>query len=335
MSNARSAKSAAPATPAASAAVRSAPHLDPVVSAAWLYYEDQLTQSEIAELLGISRATVINYLHEARRKGIVQITIASEHFTAMQLARRLRERYGLERCIVIPDDQGRRDPALRTGEAGAQLLSSLVVPGDVLGVSWGQTVLALSHSVTARAVPDLTVIQITGSMMATYKFSPELCTSNIADRFSARCINLHAPALVSRAEIRTLLCQEPALVPQLELLQTCTKVVFGVGNLEPDSTIFGSGTITPEAARPYLARGAVAVVAGRFLGREGEAIVDHLDDRMIGLTMAEIDRIPQRILVAGGAAKADALHATLAGGHATMLVTDEQAALALLAMGTF
>jgi len=52
---------------------------------------------------------------------------------------------------------------------------------------------------------------------------------------------------------------------------------------------------------------------------------------MIGLTLPEIDRIPMRICLAGGAAKASAIRATLDGGHATILITDELAARALVA----
>jgi dihydroxyacetone kinase-like protein len=307
-----------------------APSFDPMLSAAWLYYEDELTQSDIAAVLGVSRASVINYLHEARRSGVVRITLESEQFTAMRLARRLSEQFGLERCIVIPDDQGRRSPAVRVGEAGAQLLASVVTSGDMLGVSWGQTVLALSKAVSPQPVPGLSVIQITGSMLATFEFSPELCSSNIADRFGARCINLHAPALVSRAEIRSLLIQEPALIPQLELLQTCSKIVFGVGHLGPGSTVLGAGVVTDAALQPYRDKGAVGVIAGRYLDSHGQPVLDHLDDRMIGLTLAEIDRIPMRICVAGGAAKAGAIRAALEGKHATILVTDELAAKALL-----
>ncbi len=307
------------------------PSLDPMLSAAWLYYEDQLTQSDIAEVLGVSRASVINYLHEARRIGVVKITLDSAHFTAMRLARQLSNRFGLTRCLVIPDDQGRRPVAERLGEAGAQLLSEVVTAGDMLGVSWGQTVLALSHAIAPQRVPGLSVIQITGSMLATFEFSPELCTSNIADRFGARCINLHAPALVSRPEIRELLYKEPALIPQLELLQTCTKIVFGVGHLDQDSTIFGSGTVTPDDLQPYVTQGAVGVIAGRYLNSAGQPVLGPLDDRMIGLTLPEMDRIPMRICLAGGAAKASAIRATLDGGHATILITDELAAKALVA----
>jgi len=307
-----------------------APSLEPMLSAAWLYYEDQLTQSDIAEVLGVSRASVINYLHEARRLGVVKITLDSEHFTAMRLAQRLSQQYGLERCIVIPDDQGRRPVEVRLGEAGAQLLSTLVAPGDMLGVSWGRTVLALSKAIAPQRVPDLSVIQITGSMLATFEFSPELCSSNIADRFGARCINLHAPALVSRAEIRELLYQEPALIPQLEMLKTCTKIVFGLGHVGADSTIFASGAVTREAIQPYLSQSAVGVIAGRYFNANGQAIKGPLDERMIGMTLDEIDRIPMRICVSGGVAKAPAIRAALQGGHATILVTDELAAQALV-----
>ncbi|MBB1075142.1 sugar-binding transcriptional regulator [Rhodoferax sp. 4810] len=318
-------KAPKPAKPA------NAPSLNPMLSAAWLYYQDELTQSDIAEVLGVSRASVINYLHEARRTGVVKITLESEHFTSMRLAQELASRYQLERCIVIPDDQGRRPVAVRLGEAGAQLLSDVVTTGDMLGVSWGQTVLALSKAIAPQCVPGLSVIQITGSMLATFEFSPELCTSNIADRFGARCINLHAPALVSRAEIRELLYQEPALIPQLELLQTCTKIVYGVGHLDQDSTIFGSGTVVTEDLQPYTTQGAVGVIAGRYLDSAGKPVHGPLDDRMIGLTLDEIDRIPMRICLAGGASKATAIRATLEGGHATILVTDELAAKALVA----
>src|SRR3546814_12910397 len=51
---------------------------DPVIWAAWLYYEDSLNQSDVAERLGVSRATVVNYLQEARQRGVVRIAIAAE-----------------------------------------------------------------------------------------------------------------------------------------------------------------------------------------------------------------------------------------------------------------
>ncbi len=41
---------------------------DAILEAAWCYYHDGQTQSEIAARLGVSRASVVNYLAEARRR---------------------------------------------------------------------------------------------------------------------------------------------------------------------------------------------------------------------------------------------------------------------------
>ena len=70
---------------------------DPVVWAAWLYYEERMTQEEVAERLGVSRATVVNVLQEARDRGIVTIEVSPRHLQSVRLSRTLCELYGLEK----------------------------------------------------------------------------------------------------------------------------------------------------------------------------------------------------------------------------------------------
>ena len=55
---------------------------DAVIEAAWLYYHDGLNQSAVADRLGVSRATVVNYLQEARERGLVRVSLADEPFVA-------------------------------------------------------------------------------------------------------------------------------------------------------------------------------------------------------------------------------------------------------------
>ncbi|MEK8095704.1 helix-turn-helix domain-containing protein [Morganella morganii] len=40
---------------------------DPVLQAAWLYYQSGLSQTEVADAMGISRVTVVKYLQTARK----------------------------------------------------------------------------------------------------------------------------------------------------------------------------------------------------------------------------------------------------------------------------
>ncbi|HEY1386869.1 MAG TPA: sugar-binding transcriptional regulator [Dongiaceae bacterium] len=306
---------------------------DPIVWAAWLYYEERMTQEEVADRLGVSRASVVNFLQEARDRGVVTIAVASEHLQSVRISRELCRQFDLASCVVIPGGDGRLPVYERIGRAGARLLSEILEPNDMLGVSWGRTVLALSTALAQVKLPHVSVVQITGSAIGTFEFSPELCTSNIANRLGARCINLHAPGIVSRPEVKKLFMQEPALVEQFKLIRSCNKILFGVAGLGSASTALRSGYMTPEKLRPYQAGGAVGVMAGRFFDRDGEPVLGPLDEQMIGLTLREIAKIPERICVAGGSDKVEAIHAALRGGYATILVTDETTAQALVERG--
>ena len=303
---------------------------DPLVWASWLYFQDGMTQNEIAGVMGISRATVNSYLAEARGRGIVQITIDPRRLRAIRLAQALKRRFGLADCVVIPNGDGGRPLPERLGQAGAGALRSLIRPGDALGVAWSRTVLAMADFAGPPSLPDLTVVQMSGSTAAGFDVSPELCASRLATALGARCINLTAPAVVSSAAVRDLLVEEPVVRERLNLIRSVDLLVFGVCTTRRDSLIFASGLVDAASARHYLSRGAVAVVAGRFMDDAGRPLHGPLDARTIGFALEDVPAIRTRIAVAGGLDKVPALLACLRGGHATVLVTDEAAARGIL-----
>ncbi|HET8729416.1 MAG TPA: sugar-binding transcriptional regulator [Alphaproteobacteria bacterium] len=303
---------------------------DPVVWAAWLYHVDQMTQSQIADLMGVSRATVANYLQAAREQSIVTVTIRSDVMAGVNLSSELRDRFGLQDVLVIPDDRGAREPQQRIGEAGALYLLQILRPHDVLGVAWGRAVTALARALPKRKLPDLAVAQIMGSRNDSDGFSAETCTATIAERLGARCIHLHAPAVVSTPQIRDMLLAEPAIREPISLIRSCTKLLFGICTVKANSLIYGSGLVTVDQSREYIAKGAVGVINGRFFDISGNRVDGPLDDVTIGLTLEDIDGIGQRIAVAGGPDKTECILGALRGGYVTTLVTDEPTARAVL-----
>ncbi|MEG1633076.1 MAG: sugar-binding domain-containing protein [Oscillospiraceae bacterium] len=74
-----------------------------LIEVAELYYEQNMTQSEIAKALGISRPLVSVLLTEAKSAGVVTITINRAENREQLEARRLEARFGLEKVVVIPD----------------------------------------------------------------------------------------------------------------------------------------------------------------------------------------------------------------------------------------
>ncbi len=305
-----------------------------VIQVAWMYYNDGRNQQEIAEALGISRATVVNYLQEAREKGLIRITLAAPAFTTHRLAVELCERFGLAGAYVIPDEgAGLEEAFLRVVKGAALWLPDLIAPGDRLGVAWGRTVYELAEVVEAKPVENLTVLQLVGSMATPYGFTAEACSTRLAQRLGALCLNLHAPAILSRAELAAELRQEPILKAQLDQLETVNKLLFSVGTATAESHIVLSGLATAADLEWHVSRGAVGVICGRFIDAEGRQMPGPMEDRMIGIPLPRLVGLEMGILVTPGLDKVAATRAAIRGGYVTHLVTGTGVAAALLAPG--
>jgi deoxyribonucleoside regulator len=305
-----------------------------VIQVAWMYYQDGLNQQDIAQALGISRATVVNYLQEARETGLIRITLAAPAFTTHRLAQDLCERFGLTAAYVIPDEgAGAEEAFLRVVRGAANWLLDLIAPGDRLGVAWGRTVYELAEIVEARPVEDLTVLQLVGSMATPYGFTAEACSTRLAQRLGARCLNLHAPAILSRAALAADLREEPILKAQLDQLETVTKLLFSVGTATAESHIVLSGLATRADLDWHVARGAIGVICGRFIDAMGQQVPGPMEDRMIGIPLPRLVGLDMGILVTPGLDKVEATRAAIRGGYVTHLVTATTVAEALLATG--
>ena len=76
-----------------------------------------MTQHDIAQTMGISRATVIAYLNEARERGIVNISIEPTRLASLTLAQSLKSHFSLRDCFVVPNGVDDRSLCDRLGRA--------------------------------------------------------------------------------------------------------------------------------------------------------------------------------------------------------------------------
>lgn len=303
-----------------------------IIEVAWLYYQEGLNQKAIAERLAISRATVVNYLQEAREAGLIRISLASDSFTTHRLSLALCDRFGFDAAFVVPDEGlSVEETFARVVDGAAQWLPALLSPEDRLGVAWGRTVYDLATALEQKSFPAMSVIQLVGSMSTPYGFTAEACSTRLAQKLGAQCYNLHAPAILSRSDLARELRNEPILRAQLDRLNQITKSLFSVGTCLPDSHVVSSGVATRSELDWYVANGAKGVICGRFIDAAGKLIPGPLDDRMIGTDLSGLAGLDAGILITPGLDKVAATRACIAGGYATHLVTSVTVAEALLA----
>jgi DNA-binding transcriptional regulator LsrR (DeoR family) len=303
-----------------------------VIEAAWMYYHERLNQTEIASELGVSRATVVNYLQEAKERGFVRISLSDEAFTGHRLAEEMRERLGLTAVYVVPDGKGDAEATLmRVARGAADWLPSLLAPGDRLGVSWGRTVYEVAEALTPVQTEDVVVSQLVGSMATPYGFTAEICSAHMAQRLGAKCINLHAPAVLSDPVLAARLREEPIIQKQIEALSHCNKAIFAAGSSTHESHIVSSGVASHADLDGYIANGATGVLCGRFINARGAPVSGDLDDRMIGVELDKLLNLDMGLLVSVGEDKVIPMLSAIAGGYVTHVVTSYKTAKDMLA----
>jgi len=268
---------------------------DAIIEAAWCYYHEGLNQSQIATKLGVSRASVVNYLAESRRRNYVRVTLDSELFLHNELAAELRDAYNLTQVLVIPADS---DSEHRTYErvvrSASDWLPQLLNNGDVLGVAWGETV------------------------------------SRLSEIAPAHCINLHVPLFLSNAELCQQLVREPSVAEQLKAVADCSKVIFAAGTCLDDSHIVRTGLLSSSEMARYRKKGAVGVICGRLINADGEPMEMAIEERMIGVSLEQMRTKKMGFLVTAEQARIAATRAAIVGGYVTHLAVCSETARQLL-----
>lgn len=303
---------------------------DPIRAAAWLYYANTYTQSEVARALGVSRQTVANYLSEARERGLVTIQLEQDILAKHDLATKLKSRLGLQGVHVVPTTSDQEELRQRVGRAGAEVLCTLMRDGDIIGVSSGRTLSAVAKTMPKASFPKTTIIQVSGSSIFATQHSPEVCASDIATSISARCLNLHAPAFLSSQELTERLYLEPALREHFKIISRASVLAFGVGELTDQTIVEQQPYLNTEVRDQYIRQGAKAILFDRFLNHDGKEVRGALSGRTVAISLSAAKQVPIRLAVCGGVQKVEAVKAAIASGLISHLVLDASLARALL-----
>ena len=150
---------------------------------AQLYYIENVGQREIAERLNISITSVSRSLAKAKQLDIVQISINTGANDYSQIEIEMERKYSLRECLLVPSF-GRLEYAYEhMGPVMADLLGRLLKRGSILGVSWGETMKAISENLPKMFLDRVDVIPIIGAMG---KIETGMFPNSIARTFAER-----------------------------------------------------------------------------------------------------------------------------------------------------
>jgi DNA-binding transcriptional regulator LsrR (DeoR family) len=300
---------------------------------AWAYYNEEMTQAEIADRMGMTRARVNRILQECRDTGLVQIIINSEITGCAGAEHALEKAFGLSKAVVVPSPARERHLYTAIGRAAGTYLSARIRDGQTLGLGWGTTLRASGRSLIQRNPGGIRIVSLFGGLPSSSTTTPYDVASVFSRRLNAEeCYYIAAPMYAPSEQMRETLMTQKMFATIFEMGSEVDMALVGAGDLTNRSTNVNLGAITEDERVSLCEAGAVGEVFGVLLDRHGNRVEHTLNRRFMG---PAFDRLPDaavKILAAGGLHKVPVLRAALAGGYVDVLVTDELTAESLLAL---
>lgn len=300
---------------------------------ATLYYQDELSQEEIAQRLGISRSAVSRMLKEAKREGIVEIHINYHWLTDQELQNIFSEKYGLRMVRILKIASESYERILRgLGDLTARYLEGILKENAILAIGWGTAVHKVVEALRPVKLPGVQIVQMIGAVGKGNPFidGPELARI-LAQKLGGKWYYLHAPLLVRDERIRKALMAEPAIRETLALASQADVAIVGIGSVEPSvSSLLRAGYVTNEELEELKEKGAVGDICARHFDIQGNILDVELNKRVIGISIDQLRKIKCVIGVAGGKIKAPAILGALRGKFIDALVTDSETAKEIL-----
>ncbi len=301
-----------------------------LVQVARLYYEEDLSQQEIATSLGVSRSLIALYLQNAREAGIVRIQVVDPTNTCTSLGAALQKKTGVKQITVIPNPRGAQSLTLRAvAGAAAVHLAEKLRDGDTLGLAWGRTTAAVADQLDATQARRVAAVPLMGESGHSGLHSQmNQLVMEAAQRLEAEAHFLSLPMVLSSAKLRNALVQEAGISDIIDQWDRIELACMGIGVVPP---VPGMVVYIGDEYLPRMIEdGAVGDMCGIYFDRDGRIIKSGLENRMIAASVEQLQAAGSLMAVACGEDKAVAVLGAMRTGLISTLFIDQAMAERIL-----
>lgn len=301
---------------------------------AYAYYEEGLTQLQIATRFRLSRPKVSRLLQEARDERVVTITLLPPSGGTANLESELERKFGLDEAVVVSVSNPRNGKAVarELGPSAAETLIRSLQGNEIIGLAWGATISSMVDALPVSSPKNWTIVQMIGGLgpVNSNEHSTEL-VNRAARKLNAQYRLVPAPGIASNDSAAKALRSDTQIADTLALAAKADIAVVGLGVLSAESVLLQNGQIlSPNDLELLKDAGAAGDMILRFLDSRGKTLNLEINRRIIGLSLEQLKKIPRVIGVAGGEKKYDIIRAALRSGILKVLITDHATAKKLL-----
>lgn len=301
-----------------------------------MYYDQGMTQQQIARKLALSRQKISRLLIRARDQGIVRISIVDPTPTDHTLTIEVKKTFDLQ-SVVLAKGEGLEGEALRRqiGIAAADHLLGLLEVGQDVGIGWGRTLDATVDAIGGVKQVKVRVIPLLGGIgeMAP-SFQVNELARRLAEALGGTYRFLHVPAFTYDQDVWDTLMRTAEVERIAQHWPGVRPAIVGIGQVEFQRiySMFFAEHVPHNVLEQLEEIGAVGDICGRFFDINGLPLT--VGAGVIGISAEVLKELPAVVAVAGGLEKTRAILGALRGGFVTDLVTDTVTARSMLLENT-
>lgn len=314
-----------------------------LVAVSRLFYEHQLSKTQIAERLNITITHVNRLLREAIKSEIVKITIQAPNFEDLEVE--LKEKFGLQDALVVAVPENEDSLRTELGIAAARYFEDKVKRDQKVGIGSGQTIFEMVSKLDEKNRP--------------VKFYPiaaiiqrDLLVKGIDANTAVNVIWFKSRPSATAYRLELFFPQEPITESEKKAQELLNKTIveklireisdldyyfFSCSHLRDDSRLIEIAQSCGMSFDDLENSGIIGDFLFSTINKEGEYVANCIERSCFRLDLSSLKKVsnnPQKkvILIAGGKEK---FHVIRAGIYANpklfnVLVTDVNTAQLLL-----
>jgi len=298
-----------------------------------LYYLEGLGQAKVSELAGISQATVSRLLEEARKRGIVQISVKPFSPRDNEIEDKIKKIHNLGTVVVIKTTPGHSEENRRRalGHFAGPIVSCMIQPNSAICVAAGRHINSLTDNMFPSGnKPGVTFIQAMGDISTHIKEDDAIeITRKLSKRWNGQFLRLQAPAITTNSHTHDAFVSHDQIKFVLSRIGNADLAFVGVG-MHGNSVFYDRDFLKTNDINYLIQKGVVGEICGHFFNKSGEECDTEYRNHVIGVSLEQLKKIPQVIAVTSGANRAEALAAAIKGNLINSIIIDDIGAKALL-----
>lgn len=315
----------------ASMAVTDTEHMEllKLVEISRLYYEQELTQAEIAKSMSISRPAVSKMLSDARRLGIVRIEIKSPLENNSDLIAKLKVKFNLKGGLIIPKPPNEALMSRLMISQAAKYLETQIPFSKKIGLGWCQTIFSVIDELKVHAEGSDrqgVVCPLIGSAQNALKwFQTNELTRMLAEKTGYLPNYLHAPAFPLASADRQLFIETNEYQQISEVWQDLDMAILGI---EPYPSVpdQATGARFGDLLKGRKPAGMIATYLYEINGN----LIESENDVVIRIPLSSLKKTKRVLAIAPIEKGVASILGALRTGLITHLITDEVAAEQIL-----